>query len=174
MHGSGEQMMFAEVAQLFDEIFVWALIATAAMTTILHGSQGWGLSRLSLSFLVGTFFTGKRDLANILGFVVYALGGWLFAFIYVLVFWSVDSRAWWVGSAIGFLHGLFLLTVALPLLPYIHPRLASEFDGPTAKRRLEPPGFMGLNYGYRTPLTTLIAQVTYGMILGLCYQMSLA
>jgi hypothetical protein len=26
--------------------------------------------------------------------------------------------------------------------------------------------FLGLNYGYRTPLTTLVAQMSYGLVLG--------
>ena len=48
----------------------------------------------------------------------------------------------------------------------VHPRMASEYDAPAMEAKLEPPGFIGLNYGYRTPLTTLLAQVLYGAILG--------
>jgi hypothetical protein len=44
--------------------------------------------------------------------------------------------------------------------------MASEYDGATATRQLEPPGFMGLNYGQRTPLTTLLGQAVYGAVLG--------
>jgi len=44
--------------------------------------------------------------------------------------------------------------------------MASEYDGPTALRQLEPPGFLGLNYGSRTPLTTLLGQAVYGAVLG--------
>jgi len=58
----------------------------------------------------------------------------------------------------------------LPLLSYMHPRLASEHDGPASGFRLEPPGFMGLNYGRGTPLTTLLAQTIYGLTLGLFAQ----
>jgi hypothetical protein len=59
-----------------------------------------------------------------------------------------------------------LLVALLPLLPYMHPRMASEYDGPSYRRRLQPPGFLALNYGYRTPLATLVAQTIYGAILG--------
>ena len=52
----------------------------------------------------------------------------------------------------------------------MHPRLASEHDGPASGFRLEPPGFMGLNYGRGTPLTTLLAQTIYGLTLGLFAQ----
>jgi hypothetical protein len=59
-----------------------------------------------------------------------------------------------------------LLSLALPMLSYVHPRIASEFDGPDTRKVLEPPGFLGLHYGYRTPLVLLIAQTSYGVILG--------
>ena len=71
-----------------------------------------------------------------------------------------------VGASTGLLHGLFLLVAALPVLPYIHPRMASEYDGASAIKKLEPPGFMALNYGSRTPLTTLVGQAIYGAVLG--------
>jgi len=34
-------------------------------------------------------------------------------------------------------------------------------------RKLEPPGFLALHYGYRTPMAALIAQTVYGIILGI-------
>jgi hypothetical protein len=160
-----------EALNRWDFVLVWGLVATVVMTTILYGSQGLGLSRLSLSFLVGTFFTGNRSRANVVGFIVYMIGGWLFAFIYVLMLVSIDLPGAWLGTVTGLVHGIFLLTVILPLLPYVHPRMATEYDGPSHIQRLEPPGFMGLNYGYRTPLTTLLAQTFYGAILGVCFQM---
>lgn len=154
------------------QVLLWSLLATAVMTTVIHASQGLGLSRLSLSFLVGTFFTARRTYANVVGFLVYALGGWAFAFLYVLFFLSVGGGNWWVGLGLGVAHGIVLLVVILPLVPYLHPRMANEFDGPTRTQRLEPPGFIGLNYGYRTPLTVLVAQAAYGAVLGLCFQLS--
>jgi hypothetical protein len=44
--------------------------------------------------------------------------------------------------------------------------MATEYDGPTYRRRLQPPGFFGLNYGYRTPLATILGHALYGAILG--------
>jgi hypothetical protein len=147
-------------------LVLWGLIATVAMTAILEASQGLGFSRLSLPFLVGTFFTADRSRAMVLGFALYVIGGWLFAFIYFFLFASVGIYSWWFGALAGFVHGLFLLVSALPLLPYLHPRMASQYHGVSVKRRLEPPGFMALNYGYRTPVTTLLGQVVYGATLG--------
>ena len=147
-------------------MMIWGLVATVAMTTILQGAQGLGLSRLSLPFLAGTFFTGNRRRAVIVGFVFYVVGGWVFAFLYFLLFASLGVYTWWLGAAAGLLHGLFILVCGLPLLPYIHPRMASEYDGASAIRQLEPPGIMGLNYGRRTPFTTLAGQTVYGAVLG--------
>jgi hypothetical protein len=147
-------------------LVLWGLIATVAMTSIMLAAQGLGLSRLSIPFLTGTFFTSDRRRAMIVGFVVYTIGGWLFAFLYFALFASVGIQTWWFGTLVGFVHGLFLLVGILPLLPFLHPRMASEYHGVTAVRRLEPPGFMAMNYGYRTPLTTLIAQTVYGATLG--------
>jgi hypothetical protein len=44
----------------------------------------------------------------------------------------------------------FTLAFALPLLPYVHPRMASEYHAANAIRQLEPPGFLAMNYGYHT------------------------
>ncbi|MFU8813831.1 MAG: hypothetical protein ACNA7W_00695 [Pseudomonadales bacterium] len=154
------------------ELLSWGVMATLVMTAIIHLSQGLGLSRLSLSFLVGTFFTARRTYANIIGFLVYALGGLIFAFLYVVLFLSLGWGNWWLGMLVGIAHGFFLLVVVLPLIPYVHPRMANEYDGPTHRQRLEPPGFIGLNYGYRTPLSLMTAQTAYGLVIGVCFQIS--
>lgn len=143
------------------------LIATVVMTTLLQGSLELGFSRLSMPLLVGTIFTGNRSLAIILGFILYFLGGVLFAFFYLFLFSAIGTMHWLAGLAIGAFHGLFFLMVILPVLPYLHPRMATEYDGPSVLRRLEPPGFMGLNYGYRTPLATIVGHASYGLMMAL-------
>lgn len=150
----------------WGELLLWGFMATLAMSAIMHGSQGLGLSRLSLSFLAGTFVTGNRDRASLLGFIIYVLGGWVFAILYALLFCSVGTASWLSGGILGLVHGTLLLVALLPLLPHVHPRMLTVYHGPTSTRRLEPPGFMGLNYGYRTPLTTLVSQLVYGIVLG--------
>ena len=147
-------------------LLFWGLIATTAMSTILQASQGLGLSRLSLPFLFGTFFTGDRQRAIVVGFIAYVIGGWIFAFFYFFFFVSIQRVTWWLGALLGILHGVILLVGVLPLLSHVHPRMASEYDGPRRTFMLEPPGFLALNYGYRTPLTTLLAQAVYGATLG--------
>jgi hypothetical protein len=153
------------LAENLDAVLLWALVATAVMTTVLQGSQGLGLSRLSLPFLFGTFFTVDRRRAVLAGSLIYLAGGWVFALLYFFVFASLEMATWWFGAALGALHGLFVL-VSLPAMAQVHPRIASEYDAPSSKPKLEPPGVIGLNYGHQTPLTTLLAQVSYGAILG--------
>jgi len=158
-------VLLHRLAENLDAVLIWAMVATLVMTTVLQGSQGLGLSRLSLPFLFGTFFTANRARAVLVGSLVYFAGGWAFAVLYFFIFASLGVANWWIGAALGALHGLFLL-VSLPVMAQIHPRIASEYDAPASEPKLEPPGFIGLNYGYRTPATTLLAQVLYGAILG--------
>jgi hypothetical protein len=155
-----------EISVEILHVLLWGLIATAAMSGIQFGAQYLGYSRLSLPFLIGTMFTGERAAANVAGVVFYLLGGWLFAFIYYFIFASLEHGGWLLGMLIGLAHAVILLVAFLPLLPYMHPRMASEYEGPSYRRRLQPPGFLALNYGYRTPLATLVAQAIYGAILG--------
>ncbi len=70
------------------------------------------------------------------------------------------------------MQALFILAVAMPLLPALHPRMASEQQGPTPTMQLEPPGFLALHYGRRTPLTVLLAHIAYGALLGAFYHLA--
>lgn len=58
----------------------------------------------------------------------------------------------------------------MPLLPSVHPSMASEHRGPEPTRALEPPGFLALNYGRSTPVITVAAHVVYGIVLGALYR----
>ncbi len=157
---------------------VWGLIASAGMATMLEGAQLGGLSRMSLPFLFGAFAVEDRRQAIIVGYFLYLAGGWIFALLYALVLGEVAPAGLWtftgVGLALGLAHGAFLITVFLPLLPLVHPRLASGYDGPDALSRIEPPGAFGLNYGRGTPVVTVAAQALYGLIMGIGYGLALA
>lgn len=153
-------------------ILLWGSLATVVLTTIMAGSVGLGLTRMSMPFLLGTMFTPNRDRANLVGFGVHLLNGWAFALIYALAFESWGRATWWLGAGIGLVHGLFILVTVLAVLPGLHPRMASERHGPTPTRQLQPPGFMALNYGRRTPLVTLLAHLAYGSILGGFYRLA--
>ena len=146
-------------------VVLWGFVATIVMTTVMLGAQGLGMSRLSLPFLFGTAVTSRLRMAYVIGYLLYGAGGWGFAFVYDAVFVSVGVRSWWLGALVGAGHAIFLLA-ALMHLPLIHPRLSSDYDPPRSDRAIEPPGFLGLNYGRQTPLSTLIGHIAYGVILG--------
>jgi len=146
-----------------------AVIATIVMTGIMQTGQGLGLSLMSLPFLLGTWVTSHRPLAVVLGTVLSLAGGGAFAIGYFWIFIALARRSWWLGAGLGLLHGLAILLIFLPVLPYLHPRIATEYDSPTSQRRMEPPGFFGLNYGVGTPAILLLAQTAYGAVLGVGY-----
>jgi uncharacterized membrane protein YagU involved in acid resistance len=149
---------------------LWGFVATVVMTTLLSGSQGVRITRMNIPFILGSFFTPDRDRARLYGFVVHLLDGWVFAALYALAFQSWKRATWWLGAGIGVIHSLFILVAVLPLLPGLHPRMASEQFGPTATKQIEPPGFLGLNYGRPTPISVIVAHIIYGAILGAFYK----
>jgi hypothetical protein len=148
---------------------VWGFASTVLMTTLMAASQGLGLTRMNIPYLLGTMFTPSRDRAKLLGILVHLIAGWLFSLIYIAAFHAWGGPAWWKGAAIAVLHSTFVLAVALPALPGLHPRMASETRGPTVVRQLEPPGFLALHYGIRTPISVLLAHLAFGTALGSLY-----
>ena len=147
-------------------------LATLALSTVLAGSQGLGLTRMNLPYLIGTFFTPDRERAKFYGFAIHVLNGMAFSILYVLVFEVRHLATWWFGMLLGLAQALFVLSVGMNLMPAVHPRMAREQHGPTATRQLEPPGFMALNYGLRTPISVFIAHAVFGAILGALYRLT--
>lgn len=155
----------------FMSIALWGFVATVFLTTLMAAGQGLGLSRMSIPFMLGTVFTADRDRAMVIGFGAHFINGWLFAFFYAVIFEDLGLAGWILGGGIGLAQGLTVLILLMPILPFLHPRMASEHRGPEPTRALEPPGFMALNYGRQTPGITLLAHVVYGAILGGCYRL---
>jgi hypothetical protein len=145
---------------------LWGFAATVVLTAILVGSQGLGLTRMNIPYLLGTMFTPNRDRAKPIGTVFHLVNGWLFSLIYVAAFHAWEQATWWLGALTGVVHAAFVLTAGMAILPGLHPRMASEQQGPTVVRQLEPPGFLALHYGVRTPVSVLVAHAVFGAILG--------
>jgi uncharacterized membrane protein YagU involved in acid resistance len=153
---------------------LWGFVATIVLTTAMAGSQGLRLTRMNLPYMLGTMFTPGRDRAKLVGFVLHVMNGWLFSLLYVAAFQSWGYATVWFGAVIGFVHGAFVLTAGMRVVPGLHPRMASEEHGPTVMRQLEPPGFLALNYGVRTPISVMVAHVVFGIILGGFYKVGVA
>lgn len=150
---------------------LWGFASTVVLTSVLASSQALGLTRMNVPYLLGTIFTPDRDRAKFIGVFFHFVNGWLFSLIYVAAFQQMGEATWWFGALIGIVHAVFVLAVALPALPALHPRMANEQYGPTVVRQLEPPGFLGLHYGIRTPISVIIAHVVFGAILGGFYSL---
>lgn len=148
---------------------LWGFASTVVLTSILSASQGLGITRMNLPYLLGTIFTPNRDRAKLLGTVVHFANGWLFSLIYVGAFHAWDQASWWLGALVGMVHAIFVLTVLMALLPALHPRMANEQQGPSVVRQLEPPGFLALHYGVRTPVSVVLSHLLFGGILGFFY-----
>lgn len=149
---------------------VWGFAGTVTLTTLMAASQGLGLTRMNIPYLLGTMVTADRDRAKAFGVLIHLFNGYVFSLVYVLAFHAWGGPTWWKGAAIGLVHAGFVLTAGMPTMPGVHPRMASETRGPTVVRLLEPPGFFGLNYGYRTPVSIVIAHLVFGLILGTFYR----
>lgn len=145
----------------------WGVFATIVVTVCIAGSQGLGFTRMNLPFLVGTIFTANRDRAKVYGTLAHLVTGILFAWLYLVGFQFWGGATWWKGLVFGAVQAAFFLTCVVSLLPALHPRMASEQEGPTVVRHLEPPGFLGLHYGRRTPITILLSHLVFGLILGI-------
>lgn len=150
---------------------LWGFVSTVVLTTVLSFSQGLRFTRINLPYILGTWYSPNRDRAKAIGFAMHLVNGWVFSLVYVAAFTSWHRATWWNGAAIGVVHAAFMLSAGMKLLPGVHPRMASEQHGPTVTRQLEPPGWLALNYGARTPLSILVAHVAFGAILGAFYRL---
>jgi hypothetical protein len=147
----------------------WAtfgFVSTVLLSSIMVASQLLGFSRMDLPVMLGTVFVEDPDRARVLGFLIHLVNGQVFALLYAGAFALIGSASWWLGAGFGLIHGLVALAVIVPLLPGIHPRMASDRSGPELDAVLEPPGPFGTNYGRETVAFTLAAHVVYGAVLG--------
>jgi len=153
-------------------VSVWGAIAggfvgTLVLTTALRAGGELGLTRIDLPFLLGTAFSEDRVRAKAIGYVLHFVAGQCFALIYYAVFVAIDHSGWWLGAAFGLVHGLFAgIALVNILLPVFHPRMGTPSTAADGRALLEPPGFLMLNYGRRTPFVSLVAHVAYGAIVG--------
>ncbi|TMA42781.1 MAG: hypothetical protein E6J82_08385 [Deltaproteobacteria bacterium] len=146
-------------------------VGTVLLTTLEAGAQQLHLSRMSIPYLLGAAFTKGRDRAKVIGFFTHLLNGQLFALLYVAIFRATGEASALRGAIIGLVHAVVVLLVVVPLLPFIHPRMATLHQGPTELRQIEPPGPMALHYGVTTPLSVVIAHIVFGVAVGGLYRM---
>jgi hypothetical protein len=145
---------------------LFGLIATATLTAVMTVAQLAGVTRLDLPLLLGTIATEDPDRARVAGFFIHLTIGEGFALGYAAAFAVLGQATWWLGGLFGLVHVAVALTVLVPLLAGVHPRIASNRAGPMSTAVLEPPGLLGLNYGRQTPIVAVVAHLIYGIALG--------
>jgi hypothetical protein len=146
---------------------VFGLVATTGLTAVMIAAQLAGRTRLDLPLMLGAMTTEDPDRARVAGFAIHLVIGEVFALFYAAGFAAIGRSDWWLGVGFGLAHAAVALAVLVPLLPGVHPRMASERAGPASTAVLEPPGLFALNYGTATPLVAVVAHVAYGAALGL-------
>lgn len=151
-------------------LIVGALLGTFVMTALMEAAQAARVTRMSMPFLLGAMLSERRVVIRVAGFAMHLMNGLIFAVAYLLLFEALGRSDWWIGAAAGVIHGALALSLLLPVIPDIHPRMAADDQGPDPTPMLQPPGFLGSNYGRRTPLLTLAAHAAYGAIIGLLYE----
>jgi hypothetical protein len=153
-------------------VSVWGALAggfvgTLVLTTTLRAASELRLTRMDIPFLLGTAFTADRLFAKALGYVLHFVIGQLFALLYYAVFVAIGHDGWLLGALLGLAHGLAVTTALInDLPPLIHPRMGSPMTGANSTALLEPPGFLMLNYGPRTPIVNIVAHIAYGALVG--------
>jgi hypothetical protein len=151
---------------------IWGAVAggfvgTLVLTTALRAATELRLTRIDLPFLLGTALTEDRIRARALGYALHFFFGLAFAAVYYAIFAAIDEAGWWVGAALGLVHGVFAGTALVNvLLPLAHPRMGTTFTDASSAPLLEPPGFLLLNYGASTPLVMIAVHVVYGAVVG--------
>jgi len=143
----------------------FGFVATAVLTAIMVGAQLARQTRMDLPTMLGTLVTPDLDRARVPGILIHFANGQFFALFYASAFALIGRSGWPLGALFGLVHGLLALTLIIPALPSIHPRMASERTG-FELALLEPPALFAQNYGRRTVAVTLLAHVAYGAILG--------
>src|SRR5207237_9168838 len=106
----------------------------------------------ALPLMFGPLATGDPDRARVVGFFIHLVIGQGFALGYAASFALLGRATWWLGALFGLVHVSVALGVLVPLLPGVHPRMASARAGRSSTAALEPPGLLGLNYGIQTPV----------------------
>jgi uncharacterized membrane protein YagU involved in acid resistance len=151
-------------------LLVGAWLGTFVMTALMEAAQAARVTRMSIPFLLGAMVSERRFVIRVAGFAMHLVNGVIFALAYALFFEAVGRSDWWLGAIAGGIHGTLVLILLLPVVQDVHPRMARVDQGPDPTPMLQPPGFLALNYGSRTPLVTLVGHVIYGATLGVFYR----
>ncbi len=145
---------------------IFGFVATVLLTGIVVVAQLLGWTRMDMPMMLGTMFTPRIERARAIGVLAHLAVGQGFALLYAVGFARLGRSGIMLGALFGLVHGVGALTLIVPFLPGVHPRMAAERSGQELTA-LEPPGLFALNFGAATPVLTLVAHVAFGITLGI-------
>ena len=76
---------------------LWGFVANILLTTVSSASQGLGLTRMNIPYMLGTIFTPNRDRAKLYGFLIHAGAGWLFSLFMCSFFKPLERQGGGAG-----------------------------------------------------------------------------
>lgn len=141
------------------EAVAWSgFVATALATSLLALLRVWRLTPFSPTQQLGCLFLRdpRTPLTEALGFILlFLLGSTLIPALYyhLLVAWG--DLSWTRGALLGVAHG----TVSLLLLS-----MAGTISACVRGGHLSAPGWLGLRWGWATPVGLMAAHLVYGAL----------
>lgn len=168
----------------FDVVagLVAGLVGGVVMTLMMNGAKAAGMTNMPpMPLVMGSMVSGERKTAMAMGAVAHfiVMGTVVFGLAYAALFTAFDNDAWWVGLAIGVVHGLVVGVMAMPMMPKMHPRMDDDATAlPGAETvtetpgglRVAAPGLLGSRWGGMTPVGLIMGHAVYGVVVALVYQ----
>ncbi|NQW22207.1 MAG: hypothetical protein HQ475_02045 [SAR202 cluster bacterium] len=143
------------------------LIGGATMTVILYMGilTMPGQMKMNLLYMLGSMMFGGRLMAYMSGAMIHAMMSVAFALAHVGLYQAFDLEtnlaAW--GLVFGAAHWV-IAGMGLAMMPIMHPRIK---DG-----TLDAPGPFALGYPIGTAMGFLMLHLTFGVLVGVFYEVS--
>ncbi len=141
------------------------LVATAGMTAVLYMGIAMMPKQMTMNllYMLGTMMTRSKTPAYMVGGMMHAMMGIVFALIHAGVYTALDidsSLAGW-GLLLGFVHWL-MVGVGMGMMPQMHPMMRSG--------DMMAPGLFVKNHPPMTVMGFLMLHLLYGLLVGLVYE----
>lgn len=141
--------------------FVAGVIGGAVFSVILALGRSLGMP-VNLELILGTFLGGSLDLWHwLFGFAIQLLLAGALGVAFAAGFEHLVQRADWLIGVAFSVVAIWVLGLALALVPYVHP-LVPE--------RLAPPGAFLSYAGYWGTQLFVLAMAAYGAVVGALYE----
>lgn len=148
-------------------VILAGLVGTLAMGTLMYAAKAFGVSRLDLGMLLGTFFLPFGRGALALGLALHFINGIIIAAIYA---WILEATGWvnipnlWsslvIGMGIAVVHWL-IVGLLMGVIGFIHPMIRNG--------ELRDPGLFGKKYGRGEAVGGFVELLVYGGLVAWTY-----